>query len=248
MINVPIRRPMHVTFASLEYLDPQNHRLELQSASELVRVSFETAQPVRSFVSYRSKKNYEGLYACVNLDLQVRFESLLESLFLLQLDWENTATAIAAQPFWVHWQSDQPISHAPDYFVRLRNGDGLVVDVRPAERIDDKAHLVFEQTRRLCEQVGWRYCVFGTPQVDFINSLKVFREYSSFQLGDDDKIATLLGFAQVPTSIDELVSTAQKIDLSAGEARGVIFRLLWERRLTADLSTAMSSATKVWTC
>ncbi len=45
---------------------------------------------------------------------------------------------IASQPFWLFWDdetSGRRRSHAPDYFARLVDGRGLVVDCRPAERI-----------------------------------------------------------------------------------------------------------------
>ncbi|GAA4727095.1 hypothetical protein GCM10023198_60080 [Promicromonospora umidemergens] len=43
----------------------------------------------------------------------------------------------------------------------MRFADGLaaVVDVRPAEQIDDKTAAVFERTAKLCDALGWGYVV-----------------------------------------------------------------------------------------
>jgi hypothetical protein len=44
--------------------------------------------------------------------------------------------AIASQPFWLHWHDGKRRRrHAPDYFVRLADGRGQVVDVRAGARI-----------------------------------------------------------------------------------------------------------------
>ncbi len=45
----------------------------------------------------------------------------------------------------------------PDYFARLADGSGLVVDVRADDRIEDRDAAAFEVTRQACEQVGWRF-------------------------------------------------------------------------------------------
>ncbi len=37
------------------------------------------------------------------------------------------------------WDTTRQKSHVPDFFVRLSNGDGLVVDVRRPDRVDDAA-------------------------------------------------------------------------------------------------------------
>jgi hypothetical protein len=54
-------------------------------------------------------------------------------------------TGIASQPFWLRWQDEdgRPRRHAPDFFAR-RAGGGVVVDVRPDDRIpaEDAAALL----------------------------------------------------------------------------------------------------------
>ena len=47
----------------------------------------------------------------------------------------------------------------PDFFVRLNNGDGRLVDVRHPDRVD-RAAAQFGLTRQVCAEVGWQYEIF----------------------------------------------------------------------------------------
>jgi hypothetical protein len=73
------------------------------------------------------------------------------------LDADPDVVAVASQPFWLCWQDDEerPVRHAPDYFVRRRDGTAVVIDVRADERIGPKDAAKFTATARACESVGW---------------------------------------------------------------------------------------------
>ncbi len=190
--------------------------------------------PFRSFSSYRAKRNYEGVYPFRNLNIQVEFESLLEGLFLLQLDWENTATALTAQPFRPYWDNGEQVrSHIPDYFCRLDNGDGLVVDFQPKERVDEAAREAFKFTRKLCEEVDWGYRIYGNPDTHLIKNLRLFKQYASFEC-DDRYVMSILRAAAHKTNITDLISFGTSQDISSTVTRRLIYRLLWERKLQTD--------------
>ena len=60
------------------------------------------------------------------------YESWLERDHVMLLDFDPAVIGIASQPFWLSW----PVTggrrrHLPDYFVRVEDGTGLVLDVRP---------------------------------------------------------------------------------------------------------------------
>ncbi|WP_174876262.1 hypothetical protein [Acrocarpospora corrugata] len=61
------------------------------------------------------------------------YESWLERDHVMLLDFDPTVTGIASQPFWLFWATEdgKSRSNAPDYFVRRRNGTGVIVDCRP---------------------------------------------------------------------------------------------------------------------
>lgn len=51
------------------------------------------------------------------------------------LDFDPAVIGIASQPFWLSWPAAGGVRrHLPDYFVRVGDGTGLVIDVRPDER------------------------------------------------------------------------------------------------------------------
>jgi hypothetical protein len=75
----------------------------------------------------------------------VGFESWLERDHVMLMDFDPSVTGIASQPFWLHWQDGggRPRRHAPDFFARRADGRGVVVDVRPDDRIPPRDAEVF---------------------------------------------------------------------------------------------------------
>ena len=77
----------------------------------------------------------------------------------MAMDFDPDITGIASQPFWLHWQDEDGRArrHAPDFFARRADGSGLVVDVRPDDRIPAKDAGVFRMTAMACGQAGWEF-------------------------------------------------------------------------------------------
>ncbi len=69
----------------------------------------------------------------------------------MQLDFDAEVVGVASQPFWLSWPGGR---HAPDFFARLADGNGRVIDVRADDRIKDADSARFEQTARACSLVG----------------------------------------------------------------------------------------------
>ncbi len=88
--------------------------------------------------------------------VHVGYESWLERDHVMLLDFDSRVTAIAAQPFWLRWRDDAGRSrrHAPDLFARLADGSGVVIDVRPDERIEQKDAEAFDATGKACGLAG----------------------------------------------------------------------------------------------
>jgi hypothetical protein len=73
---------------------------------------------------------------------------------MMLLDFSPQVRAFAAQPFWLLWPSGRRVRrHAPDIFVRLAGGGGMVVDVRADDRIGPEDAEAFEATAAACESV-----------------------------------------------------------------------------------------------
>lgn len=103
-------------------------------------VRFERVAPVRPFRWPKGGESFAGWYFCTTTDEHIGYESWLERDRLILLDADPQVTGVASQPFWLHWHDGQRRRrHAPDYFVRLADGRGRVIDVRAADRVDDAA-------------------------------------------------------------------------------------------------------------
>jgi hypothetical protein len=144
----------------LRYLDPDVagdvERREPLATCWAAR--FEDVPPVRRFPSYQGQRSFSGLYFAVCMNRHVGFESWLERDQLTMLDFSPQVRAFSAQPFWLLWSCQgRARRHAPDFFVRLRDGTGVVVDVRADDRIGPEDADVFEVTAVACASVGWGY-------------------------------------------------------------------------------------------
>ena len=74
----------------------------------------------------------------------VGHESWVERDQLMALDADPDVIGVLSQPFWIHWSDGT--RHAPDYFVRRRDGSVVVVDVREDDRISEADREVFDRS------------------------------------------------------------------------------------------------------
>ncbi|WP_234365284.1 TnsA-like heteromeric transposase endonuclease subunit [Streptomyces sp. RTd22] len=123
---------------------------------------FELASPTRKFIAFKGQKNFTGDYwAATTRDL-VGYESWVERDVAMALDFDPAVIALASQPFRLLWtDGDRDREHTPDYFARLSDGTGVVVDVRPESLVDEEAAEVFAFTARVCATVGWQFRLVG---------------------------------------------------------------------------------------
>ncbi len=117
----------------LEYVDARGE-LHEGPLEVMWSAPFEAARQVRAFPSYRGQRGFPGWYWAATGAELVGYESWVELGQLMRLDCDPDVVAMASQPFRLSWRSDgrnRRISHTPDYFVRRRDGTGVVLDVRP---------------------------------------------------------------------------------------------------------------------
>lgn len=119
----------------------------------------ETARVSRRPVKYQHRRNYEGFYWCAGSGESVWYESMTEYSALMKLDHTCKLAKVAAQPFCILF--DDGSRHYPDFFAVHLSGQQVLYDVRPAQRVDDKAQEQFGKTRDLCDRIGWGYEVLN---------------------------------------------------------------------------------------
>src|SRR5215472_4740893 len=81
------------------------------------------------------------------------------SAHLMLMDFDPDVRAVSSQPFWLRWRDGRGGSrrHAPDFFARKADGTGVVVDVRPDDRVPERDAETFAVTASACEAAGWEY-------------------------------------------------------------------------------------------
>jgi TnsA-like endonuclease N terminal len=213
--------------------------------AEAADVGFEAVAAVREFPSYRGQRHFPGWYYATTMDAHVGFESWLERDHAILLDFDPQVTGFASQPLWLTWRDareGQERSHAPDFFARLADGTGLVVDCRPVGRRDERSLESFAAMRQACEAAGWAYRLVGELDPVRAANLRWLAGYRHRRYGEPPGAAEAVAAAfTVP---GPLVAQAA----SAGDPVEVlprVFHLLWRGRLAADLSRPLGDRTLV---
>ncbi|MGB6163270.1 MAG: TnsA-like heteromeric transposase endonuclease subunit [Pseudonocardiaceae bacterium] len=196
---------------------------------------FEDVPPVRNFPSYQGQRSFSGLYFAACMGRHVGFESWLERDQFVMLDFSPTVGSFSCQPFWLLWSTaGKARRHAPDVFVRLRDGTGMVVDVRADDRIAPEDAEVFEVTAAACESVGWAYRRVGAVDPVLAANVRWLAGYRHSRCMRAEYAVRLREVFAAPVPL-----------LAGAEAVGdriavlpTLFHLMWAGTLVADLASA----------
>ena len=169
--------------------------------STLVKVdpaAIGSGRPVRSFPTYKGQRNYPGLLWTATAAALVGYESLLERDRLWLADFDPAVRQIAGQPFWLSGRDGSTIRrHVPDFLLQLRNGNYLVVDVKPARLLEDpKVAEVLSWTGRLCAGKGWGYEVWSGADPILLRNIRFLGAGRRPGLVDEDVLVKVAGAAQ----------------------------------------------------
>jgi hypothetical protein len=198
-------------------------------------VPFERVAAVRSFPSYRGQKNFPGLWWSATTGEHVGYESWVERDVLMMLDFDPEIIGFASQPFWLTWADDERVRrHAPDYFARTADGQGVVVDVRPDDRIDPASAESFAAMARACAEVGWEFRRTGGPSPVLRANVRWLAGYRHPRCRQEDIAGQLLAAFASPAP---LLHTVQQVGDQLA-VLPVLYHLLWAGQLTADLTVA----------
>lgn len=213
--------------------DGTDQRLRL---AEVAAHAFEHTAPVRAFPSFRGQCNNTGWWWCATNRRHVGFESWLERDHVIRLDFTPEVIGLASQPFWLSWDDGaHGRRHAPDYFARLADGTGVVIDCRPAGRIRPADAAAFAATERACAEVGWRYELAHEPDPIRMANLRWLAGYRRTRCRRTDLAVAALALASVPHRLIELA----RLLGDPLATLPVIFHLLWCGELETNLSVLL---------
>jgi hypothetical protein len=208
-------------------------------------VRVEDAGPVRSFCWSRDQQHFPGWWWLAATGRHVGYESRLERDHLMLLDFDPAVRAVSSQPFWLYWNdSRRSRRHAPDFFARLDGGAGVVIDVRPDDRIGPADAEAFDVTARACEAAGWEFRRVGVIDSVLAANVRWLSRYRHPRCAGRPEIAdALCGAFATPACLSAGVS-------AVGDNLAVLpvlFHLMWLRVLAADLASGPLGMTSlVW--
>ena len=200
-------------------------------------VGLEDAEPFRRFRFSKSQLSFAGWWWLSTTGCHVGYESFVERDHVMLLDFDPDVTGVVSQPFRLRWRdgSGKRRRHVPDYFARMRDGRGVVIDVRPDDRIRERDAEVFAVTALACGEAGWEFRRVGRADRVLAANVRWLSRYRHPRCSDDGTAAALAG------------AFAEERMLFAGAAQAggrlgvlpVLFHLMWRQALVADLASGL---------
>ncbi|MGY1640745.1 TnsA-like heteromeric transposase endonuclease subunit [Geodermatophilus sp. SYSU D00703] len=223
--------------------------LNLETADSLAALAVERALPIRDFYSWRGKRNYEGAWWSSTTRTLIAFNSLLEREYLMAADFDGEIVAIASQPLALLWpyETRKARSHVPDFFCRLSNGDGRLVDVRRPECMDGGGQA--QAIRQVCELVGWKHEVFTGLPSQRLQNLRWLSGYRQdrFAPSEDARAHILDAFSPATSLQAGILRAARTSRAPFSIVQANALHLLFTGSLRVDIDSPLSMQTEVWT-
>lgn len=186
-----------------------------------------------------------GRYWFSTLDRLIDYESRLEMMILMQLDYEAECIDVLPQPLALHFELDDGSTpwHVPDFLLSLPRGKFLLVDVKPRKYTEKpRNQTAFSLTQVWCDRLGWEYRVLSEHDEVYQRNLKWLagfrRRPPTYAAYADVFMDSLAGEAK---SIAELLALVDEPVL----ARPVLFHLLWRQYLAVDMFAPLENPSTV---
>lgn len=203
----------------------------------------EDARPSREFGWPKGKAHNPGWWWLATTGEHVGYESWLERDVLMALDFDPEVTAVASQPFWLHWHDGRrQRRHCPDFFARRRDDSAVVVDVRPDDRIEASDAAAFAATQAACGEAGWQFRRVGAADPVMVANMRWLSRYRQPRCaGAGGTAAALLeAFARPRALWDGAAAAGDHLAVLP-----VLFHLLWRHELAADLTVRLGPSALV---
>ena len=184
------------------------------------------------------------------------FESSLERDWLLVLDFDPRVQALQVQPFSLHYEHQGVTRrYTPDVRADYRLGSGVVTvvyEVKPSEelRANWSAYRPrFKAAVRYCRDHGWRFRLMTerhirTALLDNARFLRRYRALPEQDLYVQQLLYTL--HALGTTTPQTLLAAAYWAEESRMAALPMLWKLIANRRLGADLHVPLTMSAPIW--
>jgi len=200
--------------------------------------------PVRVHAGVTRGRATPALYYWQRTAAHIWCESQTEKEEVMWLDFTGEVERLWSQPFAITFGEDVRGAgawHVPDFLGVQPNGRLKLYDVRPAERIDDKARKKFDATRRVCELLGWPYEVLNGRDRDVTRVLSWVKASRHERCAPPvDAADRILFHAKNGATRRSLCQVASPE--CPQRANPWVDHLVWHRRLQVDLCSRYDSA------
>lgn len=204
---------------------------------QLRRGSFNGSVPWRRVRSAKGHRHHPGEYASATTRGLVVYESRLELARLLLADFDQQVVGIFAQPCRLRarvggrWRL-----HVPDFLLVLADGNVRVVNVKPAERLEDpKIAEALAWPGELIEGHGWQYEIWSGADPVVLANVRFLAAYRRAGVVPDEDIARAW---EVVRDGDPLTVAERRLAVGrpVEDVRPAVLALVWSGRLSLDLS------------
>ncbi len=240
------RRARKVPTASIRYEDATVREVPIH---QLRLADFTESKPWREVRSVHGMTHHSGKYSSVTTGGHVVYESRLELARLLLADFDPAVQGIFAQPCRLAARvGDRVRHHVPDFLLVMRSGTAQVVNVKPADRLQDPVIVeALAWPGELFRQHGWAYEIWSGAERVLLENVRFLAGY---------RRPSVVPRAEVDKAWDQVVDGEElalaERRLAGGrppaEARPVLMALLWSGRLTTDLSRPLSGDSVLRRC
>lgn len=230
---------------TLSYRDERGREHETHLSTDSKRLPFYLYPPIRKPRSRPTQGHLSGRYWFASSGTLVPCESGLEMTALMRLDFDREVAAASGQPFRLEYPHENPPGrkpvrrvHVPDIFVRYRDGESAVVNVKRKRAAGKRDHLrAAKAMREACSVAGWRYFEMYEPEEPFFSNLSFLAAYRRPPLDPryHEYAGALIDLcAESARPIGALLADAATLGPPA-MVKPVLFHLLWRRVLETPL-------------
>lgn len=189
---------------------------------------------------WHGQRAFQGNYWVAGTQTMVWHESMSEFTALLMLDYMVDIAHVTAQPMLLSFADGS--NHTPDYFVEVRTGERILVDVHHTSMMTEAVAKSFALTNQLCDRVGWKYEVMDRFTDLTRWSLEMMARYNHPRYApDEDTRARILKLASKHPTFGGLRAALRTE--RPGEHLPAVYHLMWQRAIRFDLNRPFDDRT-----
>ena len=161
---------------------------------------------------------------------------------MLFADYDVAVRQVIAQPFLLRAIVNRRMRrHVPDFLLFTDTVPPVVVDVKPAHRLEvEKVRFTLDWTRELVEELGWRYEVWTEPPELSVMNLRFLAGFRNSDRFDPELLKVVRREA-----VSDCV-LGQVLDRDLGEppyrVRAAVVHLLWRHDLEVDITQPLRTS------